>query len=207
MILDNQTIMMVVVVIILGMLVSNMIKEVCECKVVEGQTAERGFVHAADPVFDECTDLMNCQWLPGSRSNISSEPRLMCGELSATTSVNNPCSTENQMQIIGTGTNDESESDNFGTRNFANVAERFGTTLGGFWSESVCCGKPIMSQTQLVDGCITTSIPWSWRTPRTSRCGTATATWVTPTEGIRDKCILECGTDDTSEICAHCCNG
>lgn len=39
MILDNQTIMMVVVVIILGMLVSNMIKEVCGCKVVEGQAA------------------------------------------------------------------------------------------------------------------------------------------------------------------------
>ena len=35
--LDNQTIMMVVVAIVLGMLVANMFKEVCGCKVVEGQ--------------------------------------------------------------------------------------------------------------------------------------------------------------------------
>ena len=37
--LDNQTIMMVVVAIVLGMLVANMFKEVCGCKVVEGQQA------------------------------------------------------------------------------------------------------------------------------------------------------------------------
>ena len=39
--LDNQTIMMVVLAIVLGMLVANMIKDVCKCKIVEGQGCPR----------------------------------------------------------------------------------------------------------------------------------------------------------------------
>ena len=42
--LDNQTIMMIVVAIVLGMLVANMFKEVCGCKVVEGQTLLDGCI-------------------------------------------------------------------------------------------------------------------------------------------------------------------
>ena len=43
--LDNQTIMMVVVAIVLGMLVANMFKEVCGCNnLIEGQTLQNGCI-------------------------------------------------------------------------------------------------------------------------------------------------------------------
>ena len=35
--MDNKIVLMVVVAIVLGMLVANMFKDVCGCKVVEGQ--------------------------------------------------------------------------------------------------------------------------------------------------------------------------
>ena len=64
--LDNQTIMMVVVAIVLGMLVANMFKEVCGCKnLVEGQTS--------------CTrgGMENCVW---NREGIGQDEYYRCGE-------------------------------------------------------------------------------------------------------------------------------
>ena len=48
--MDNKTVLMVIVAIVLGMLVANMFKEVCGCKVVEGQS---------------CNEDPGCQWAGG----------------------------------------------------------------------------------------------------------------------------------------------
>jgi len=52
--MDNKTILMIVVAIVLGMLVANMFKDVCGCKVVEGQCFQSNA-----PVNATAT---NCQW-------------------------------------------------------------------------------------------------------------------------------------------------
>ena len=52
--MDNKTVLMVVVAIVLGMLVANMFKEVCGCKnLIEGQ----GYLCGPEGTSDhECTD-------------------------------------------------------------------------------------------------------------------------------------------------------
>ena len=41
--MDSQTILMCVVALVLGMLLANMLKSVCGCKVVEGQSVQSSF--------------------------------------------------------------------------------------------------------------------------------------------------------------------
>ena len=144
--LDNQTIMMVVVAIVLGMLVANMFKEVCGCKnLVEGQTASRGENFVA---CDQGEGDGNCVWISTSESTNS----VPCGVVSDT------------------------NKENYCSQNYSGVVYRVndgplyhyydwgdGTTSPTNWRQSVCCGerprpdvgqRDTSQQPRLVYGCI-----------------------------------------------------
>ena len=69
--LDNQTIMMVVVAIVLGMLVANMVKEVCGCKnLIEGQTLQNGCITTPLPAA--------ATWIPKDSQNLTESDVVVC---------------------------------------------------------------------------------------------------------------------------------
>uniref|UniRef100_A0A6C0C6A8 Uncharacterized protein n=1 Tax=viral metagenome TaxID=1070528 RepID=A0A6C0C6A8_9ZZZZ len=79
--MNHQTILCCVVALILGMLLANMLKNVCGCKLVEGQSSWRTNI-PDHPYFDECrTDTIIdrdgwCRRVPTSRCCTGSTDRI-----------------------------------------------------------------------------------------------------------------------------------
>ena len=174
--LDNQTIMMVVVAIVLGMLVANMVKDVCGCKVVEGQRPA-GFVACTE------TGDPNCRWL--SNSMVKS----------------GTC----DVDPTGRRDNVLNRSCMNGTllspwNNVWQTKVTIGNTPSpNNWMESVCCGKPSESlPSQLVDGCVTTPASLTYT-------GSAVNNWVNQSVcntwfGIDQTSTI----DEQNALCAYC---
>ena len=116
--MDNKTILMVVVAIVLGMLVANMFKDVCGCKVVEGQHRLDGYVECDSSGQGDCT------WLSDSYGTGLSNNG--CGGLALDQS--NPCVSGYVGGVILLDRTTHSSGTNFGGTNST-------------WRSSVCCGQ------------------------------------------------------------------
>ena len=115
--LDNQTIMMVVVAIVLGMLVANMFKEVCGCKVVEGQCARGN---------------RNCQWTPEGVGSVGGQP-VSCS------SIPQPADTLAGSICGQTGDQSSQPLGQFGQFRPQNV----GGSRASYWHQTPCCQVPM----------------------------------------------------------------
>lgn len=135
--MDNKIILMVVVAIVLGMLVANMFKDVCGCKVVEGQV-----VASRADGFKACDSDANspCTWIADSKGGevVGNHD---CYQLNTQfMGAQNPCS---QNYSIDSQVSLKNELGENMLRTARNYASYYGAPAGGTWRDSVCCGQPV----------------------------------------------------------------
>lgn len=119
--MDIKLLFMVFLSIVLGMLVANMIKDVCGCKVIEGQQRVDGYVGCDSSGQGDCT------WLSNSHGTGLSNNS--CGVLADEQS--DPCATNYVGDVIlQSGT----------TLGYTGVSRHFDGT-NRTWRSSVCCGQ------------------------------------------------------------------